>query len=212
MNRKNAILLILISTLACATAQENSDTTSTPPVPSTSPTTPANQSVPPNSETVMKALEVPKGPPPPPSPPLPPELVLPPPGGPMEEYVGHHKTDKLGSGWGWIKNVTEDWRKARWVSLRENAKSPAPWRALGSKTADEDFEYKVWGYFANHQAYDPIYDEMLDVFVIDHYESLGAAKPLTRRPGPLERFTSHGHSSHAGSRQDRPVQSDDQAF
>jgi hypothetical protein len=132
----------------------------------------------------------------------------------VEQFIGHRKTDKDGSGWGWIKKSDEDWRKARWVSLRETAKTPAPWRALGNKMADEDFEYNIWGYFANHQVYDPIYDELLDVFVIDHYESLGVAKPLSRQPGPPERFSSHGRSS-ASSRADRPiqsVQSDDQSF
>ena len=157
---------------------------------------------------IRKALPVPKVVVAPPSPPLPESLVSPPPGGPVEEFVGHRKTDKEGSGWGWIKRADEDWKKGRWVTLRENAKHPAPWRALGKKDADENFEYRMWGYFAQQQVYDPIYDEMLTVFVLDHYESLGVAAPVLRQCGPEDRFANQGKASRASSRANRPMQSD----
>jgi hypothetical protein len=149
----------------------------------------------------------PKLPPPPPSPPLPQALLLPPPGGPIMEYIGHRFAEEKGAGWGWVKREKEDWRQAKWVCVRETpGKVVAPWRALGNRTADQNTQYKLWGYFAAHRVYDPVLDEMNEVFVLDRFEIIGEAAVLKRKPGPVERFSKPARASRASSRENRPIQ------
>jgi hypothetical protein len=106
------------------------------------------------------------------------------------DYIGHrYYEDTIDSGgWGWVKLPTQSWKRARWVTVRETpGVSPAPYRALGGNTADQNYEYKMRGYFAPYQVYDPHTDEMLDVFVLMSCEPIGPAAPLSNQPGPGSR-------------------------
>lgn len=211
-----SLLLIIISVLSGIRAQEPSPQTAaplspTPPVVAPSEQPPATPPpVEPPAVVVPPVPKAPPAPPPPPSPPLPEALIRPAPGGPVEEFVGHRFAEEKGSGWGWIKSPKEDWRKARWVALRETpGQSVAPWRALASREADQNYEYKMWGYFAGHRSYDPKLNEMNEVFVLDRYELIGPVAELKRKPGPSERFTRSSRTSRASSRENRPMPDSD---
>ena len=98
----------------------------------------------------------------------------------------------------WIKLPTESWKKARWITLLETpGVAVAPWRAGGptaARTDDQNYEYKMHGFFAPYQVYDPHTNEMLDVFVLESYEPIGPAQPLSIPSGPADRMGARAHS------------------
>ncbi|MES2307538.1 MAG: hypothetical protein V4507_01650 [Verrucomicrobiota bacterium] len=125
-------------------------------------------------------------------------------------FLGARYYDKKAGGWGWVKKPDENWKQARWVAIKETPhKFHTPHRSLPNAEADHEFQYKLLGYFADYQVYDPIRDELLDVFVIQGYESLGLQKSIERKPGPPSRFTSK--KSGAYTRRNS-VQADDDNF
>lgn len=108
-----------------------------------------------------------------------------------EYWIGARFFEKKSGGWGWVKKPEESWRKARWVAIKEEPrKFHAPGRALKGEGADHQFHYKLLGFFADYTIYDPHRDEVMDVFVIQGYESLGLQKSIDRKPGPPGRFAS----------------------
>jgi hypothetical protein len=126
-----------------------------------------------------------------------------------EEFVGHRFYEEKGSAWGWIKRPQEPWSKALWAVLKEKpGVHETTWRRLGSASADHNHQYKLTGFFENKVAYDPQKDERMAVFVVQGYESLGAAEPPKRKPGSPDRFAKSKKSG-ASSRRDRPMPDDD---
>ncbi len=106
-------------------------------------------------------------------------------------FVGARYYEKKSGGWGWIKKTEESWKKARWAAIKESPKQfHVPHRNLKKAEEDHEFQYKLLGSFADYQVYDPVRDELLDVFIIEGYESLGAQKSIDRKPGPPGRFSS----------------------
>lgn len=116
----------------------------------------------------------------------------------VQDWIGHrYYEDKIDSGgWGWVRLPSESWKRGRWVTLKETpGQAPAPYRALGAgRTADQNYEYKMRGYIAPYQVYDPHTDEMLDAFVLISCEPVGPAEALSNRPGPDTR-KSHPRST-----------------
>lgn len=114
-----------------------------------------------------------------------------------KDYIGHryHEAGDTG-GWGWVKLPEQSWNRAKWVAVKETPGVAAqPFRSMGdgkNRDVDQDYEFKMRGYFAPFQVYDPHTDEMLDVFVLEACEPFGSepAMPLDLRPGPGERH--HG--------------------
>lgn len=121
-------------------------------------------------------------------------------------YIGHRYYEERSGAWGWLKPEGESWKSAKWVTLKEDPLHGIfmPSRKMTKHSADQDFEYKMTGYYSEKLAYDPHMDERIPIFVIESYQSLGPAKPLDRKPGPPERFT-RSKKSRASSRDDRPV-------
>ncbi len=152
------------------------------PVPAV-PASPADSSAS-ASSAAPSATDVPAGPPPPKFglPAKPASIV-------EQDYIGHRFNEPEDTGgWGWVKLPEQPWKKARWVTLRETPGiAVAPWRALGKRDADQDYEYRLHGYFAPYQVYDPHTDEMLDVLIVESVTPIDGAtpaKPLDRTPGP----------------------------
>jgi hypothetical protein len=121
---------------------------------------------------------------------------------------GHRCVDvDGGQGWGWVRKSDQSWGHGTWIALQETPGLViAPHRHLFSADADNDWEFKFWGYIASYRAYDPHLDELLPVFVLQGYEVIGQEPPLHNKIGPPGRI-SHLPSG-ASSRPDRPVQSD----
>ena len=82
--------------------------------------------------------------------------------------------------WGWVKRPEESWNNARLVLLKED-KCLAPHRNLGNRTADQNVRYRLYGRYWDRKGYEPVMNKLLDVFVLERYESLGQMEPLKLR-------------------------------
>jgi hypothetical protein len=166
-------------------------------MPPTTPAAPVETPTPPASadEPVAKAVPVPVAPSGPPAAPRVAKFPLPnhDPGVLEVDMIGHRFNEANDSGgWGWVKYPNDSWKKGRWIALEETpGTSSAPWRVLGgARDVDQNVEYKMHGFFAPYQVYDPHTNEMLDVFVLESYETIGPAQPLSIASGPDDR---HAH-------------------
>ncbi len=56
--------------------------------------------------------------------------------------------------WGWVREPGKPWKTARLVMLNEQ-KTLAPDRAGGRIGSDNNFEYKLTGYFSGQSVYEP---------------------------------------------------------
>jgi hypothetical protein len=123
-------------------------------------------------------------------------------------WIAHRLTDAMGGqGWGWVKKNGQSWNSARWIALQETpGLAVAPHRKLVKADADLNWEFKFWGKFASYKAYDPRMDEQLPVFVLQGYEVIGPADPLSNKVGPPDRI--QHKPSGASSRGGRPILSD----
>ncbi len=117
-------------------------------------------------------------------------------------WIAHRLIDPDGGqGWGWVRKPEQRWTNARWIALQETlGVAVAPHRHLQKADMDENWEFKFWGKFAPYKAYDPRLDEQLPVFVLEGYQVLGQAAPLTVKVGPPDRIQQRpsGASSRAG--------------
>jgi hypothetical protein len=123
-------------------------------------------------------------------------------------YVGHRLIDAVGGqGWGWVRKSGMTWNSATWIALQETpGVAVAPHRKLAKADEDANWEFKMWGKFASYKAYDPRLDEQLPVFILQGYEVIGEAAPLTIKQGPPDRI--QHKPSGASSREGRPILSD----
>jgi hypothetical protein len=123
-------------------------------------------------------------------------------------WVGHRLIDDVGGqGWGWVRKSGDDWGSGKWIALQETpGLAVAPHRKLMKSDGDLNWEYKFWGKFASYKAYDPRLDEQLPVFILQGYEVVGLAAPLTIKVGPPDRIMHR--PSGASSREGRPILSD----
>jgi hypothetical protein len=119
-----------------------------------------------------------------------------------EFWIAHRGIDTDGGeGWGWIRKGGS-WK---WIALQETpGLAIAPHRRLVSPMADADWEFRFWGYMATYRAYDPHLDELLPVFVLQGYQVIGPANPLSAKIGPPGRI--HSRPSGASSRPGSPIQ------
>ncbi len=102
-------------------------------------------------------------------------------------FIGHRYFKAKSGAWGWVKRPEETWEQARWVAIKETPRQyTVPDRGMENPEADHDFEYRLLGRFAGYGVYDPHWDEVVDVFVIEGYESLGETAPLEMKPGAAE--------------------------
>jgi len=123
-------------------------------------------------------------------------------------WVAHRLVDPMeGEGWGWVRKSGDGWGSGIWIALQETpGLAVAPHRKLVKADADLDWEYKFWGKMAGYKAYDPHLDEQLPVFILQGYEVIGPANPLSIKSGPPGRI--QHRPSGASSRESRPILSD----
>jgi hypothetical protein len=123
-------------------------------------------------------------------------------------WIAHRLIDPDGGqGWGWVRQANEGWGDAKWIALQETlGLAVAPHRHLQRADEDLDWEFKFWGKFASYKAYDPRLDEQLPVFILQGYEVIGQAAPLSIKVGPPGRI--QHLPSGASSRDNRPILSD----
>jgi len=88
--------------------------------------------------------------------------------------------------WGYLRRPRESWDRAKLVMMREDKKrvpdrlpeSGPPGQRFGH---DQNYEYRIRGYYTGDKAYDPNSNQVLPVFMLTGYEL------LDRDPGWLFR-------------------------
>lgn len=59
---------------------------------------------------------------------------------------------------------------------------PAPHRFLAQPGDDHAVEYRLYGRFSDVKGYEPYFDILVDVFVLEGFEVIGQARPIDRAP------------------------------
>lgn len=88
--------------------------------------------------------------------------------------------------WGYVRKPRQPWSRAKLVVIREDKmKSPDRLPENGPPgqqyAFDNNFEYRLHGYFAGQQAYEPNSNQFLPEFILTSYET------VDRQPGWLFR-------------------------
>ncbi|MEO0453163.1 MAG: hypothetical protein AAFY98_03375 [Verrucomicrobiota bacterium] len=101
-----------------------------------------------------------------------------------QAYLGHRSVVDRYAGWGWIKKEDSVWKRAQWAVIEEiPRKMPIPGRFLGNPNQDDNYQYKLYGEWANYKAYEPNYDVYVPVFQLTGFELIGKrSKPGGLRP------------------------------
>jgi hypothetical protein len=96
---------------------------------------------------------------------------------PGNYFIGRrfYKTDyKM---WGWVRQSGQPWSTAKLVMLNEQ-KTLAPDRQQGRLGTDNNFEYRLTGYFSGDTVYEPASDGFYPEFVLVGYEIRDTNPPL----------------------------------
>ena len=67
--------------------------------------------------------------------------------------------------WGWVKKPGEAWKNSQLVMFNEQKKL-APDRERKSLGCDNDYEYRLSGYFSGQKVYEPASDSFYPEFVL----------------------------------------------
>lgn len=79
--------------------------------------------------------------------------------------------------WGWVRRPGQPWSTAKLVMMNEQ-KMLAPDRQQGRLGADNNFEYRLQGYFSGDSVYEPASDTIYPEFVLTGYEVRATNPPL----------------------------------
>ncbi len=94
--------------------------------------------------------------------------------------------------WGYLRNPRQPWSRARLVVFNQSQKRapdnlPQDGPPGERHAYDNNFEYRIWGYYTGVTVYEPNSDQILPEFMLTGYEL------LNRNPGWL--FTPRDHYS-----------------
>ncbi|HEY5954624.1 MAG TPA: hypothetical protein VIT18_09675 [Terrimicrobiaceae bacterium] len=78
--------------------------------------------------------------------------------------------------WGWVREPGKPWKTARLVVMNEQRKL-APDRAQGKIGTDNDYEYRLTGYFSGETIYEPASNGFYPEFIL-----LGSEVKSTKPP------------------------------
>ncbi len=94
---------------------------------------------------------------------------------PGNYFVGRRMYKRDYKGWGWVREPGKPWKSARLVMLNEQRKL-APDREQNRIGSDNNYEYRLTGYFSGQTVYEPASDAFYPEFVF-----LGA-EPVSTNP------------------------------
>ena len=92
-------------------------------------------------------------------------------------FVGRRYYKKHYKFWGYIREPGQRWGTAKLVMLNEQQKL-APDRAIGKIGSDNNYEYKLYGYYSGDTVYEPSSNGFYPEFVLRGYE-LRSANPAS---------------------------------
>ncbi len=88
--------------------------------------------------------------------------------------------------WGFVRKSGEPWKAAKLVMLNENQKL-APDRAGGKLGSDNNYEYKLSGYFSGDTVYEPASNGFYPEFVLKGYElKTSTPAPIYKEAGATD--------------------------
>src|SRR5246500_441884 len=107
---------------------------------------------------------------------------------PGDYYVGRRYYKPDFKFWGYVRRPGQPWATAQLVMLNENEKL-APDRERLEFGDDNNYEYKLYGYFSGDKVYEPASNGIYPEFVLKGYELISA------NPPPAFRTQMSGHSN-----------------
>lgn len=88
--------------------------------------------------------------------------------------------------WGFVRPSGQPWTAAKMVMLNENQKL-APDRSTGKLGSDNNFEYKLSGYFSGDTVYEPASNGLYPEFVLKGYDLKSSTPaPIYREAGATD--------------------------
>jgi len=78
--------------------------------------------------------------------------------------------------WGWVRSPRQPWGQAQLVMLNEQ-RELAPDRKQGKLGTDNNYEYKLSGFFSGDKVYEPASNRFYPEFVLTGYELRSTAPP-----------------------------------
>ena len=97
---------------------------------------------------------------------------------PGDYFVGRRYYKKNYHFWGYVRRPGQLWSSAELVMLNENYKL-APDREQINFGFDNNYEYKLYGYFSGDRVYEPASNGIYPEFVLKNYEL------ISTHPGPI---------------------------
>jgi len=88
---------------------------------------------------------------------------------PGNYYVGRRMYKKDYKVWGWVREPGKPWKSAKLVMFNEQRKL-APDRERNEIGSDNNYEYKLTGYFSGDTVYEPASDGFYPEFILQGYE------------------------------------------
>jgi hypothetical protein len=95
---------------------------------------------------------------------------------PGDYFVGRRYFKPEFHFWGYVRRPGQPWSTAQLVVLNENRKL-APDREQLNVGSDNNYEYKLRGYFSGDKVYELVSDRFLPEFVLEGYELISTNPP-----------------------------------
>jgi hypothetical protein len=95
---------------------------------------------------------------------------------PGDYFIGRRYFKKEFHFWGYVRRPGQPWNTAQLVVLNENRKL-APDREQMKVGRDNNYEYKMRGYFSGDKVYELVSNRFLPEFVLQGYELLSTNPP-----------------------------------
>jgi hypothetical protein len=95
---------------------------------------------------------------------------------PGDYYIGRRYFKPDFKFWGYVRRPNQPWSTAELVMLNEKQKL-APDREQVKFGFDNNYEYKLFGYFSGDKVYEPASNRMYPEFVLKGYEVISANPP-----------------------------------
>jgi hypothetical protein len=97
---------------------------------------------------------------------------------PGDYYVGRRYYKPVYKFWGYVRRPGQPWSSAQMVMLNEKQKL-APDRERLSFGSDNNYEYKLFGYFSGDKVYEPASNTVYPEFILKSYEV------ISTNPSPI---------------------------
>ena len=95
---------------------------------------------------------------------------------PGDYFIGRRYFKPNFKFWGYVRQPGQPWSTAQLVMLNEKQKL-APDRERLSFGSDNNYEYKLYGYFSGDKVYEPASNGVYPEFVLKRYEEISTNPP-----------------------------------